>query len=472
MDRGPHTSTEVCGAGVDITKPLIQTEIFSRLLLDGFLNTFDSLGQPGKDSSNISSLLHRDNTELILLIDPDQESLFVIVEDTTTFGPISLHSSNSEVSVSRDKQEVVVNQLLANRLLHTSQWIVVSSQIFREVLDSAHHQFLDSNTLFFSDSGRETKAINRTPNTNSARMNRDIFCDISLNLANIHIRSVLGRGADSMVLTNQRIKNWSKVLVRVPVPSINTAVLVVKLDSTSNSFGQCKSRGLSLNVLKLIPFLLGHMLGDQRVLRCNEGEVTKVFLLIFLVLFPKSIHTIDHLLDQLNLRVSEPVLVGDIISKSSLSTRLSTSTTGLQMQLLTASLKSINTMFGPSRKVDVDRGPHTSAKVGGARVNVAKPVIQTEVLPRLFLHRVLDSLDTLGKSLEYLLYIATHLHGNNTELILFIDPDKESLLVIVEDASTLRPISFHTSNCQIPISGNKQEMVINQLLAHCLIHAC
>merc|ERR1712055_530859 len=149
MDRGPHTSSKVSGARVDITKPRIQAEIFSRLLLDRFLDTLDSLGQPSKDSSDISSLLHRNNAELILLIDPDQESLFVIVEDTTTFRPIPLHASNSEVSVSRNKQEVVINKLLADRLLHTSQWIVVASQIFREVLDSIDHQLLDSNTLFF-----------------------------------------------------------------------------------------------------------------------------------------------------------------------------------------------------------------------------------------------------------------------------------------------------------------------------------
>lgn len=40
--------------------------------------------------SNISTLLHRDDTELVLLVDPDQESLCVIVEDTSTIRPVTV----------------------------------------------------------------------------------------------------------------------------------------------------------------------------------------------------------------------------------------------------------------------------------------------------------------------------------------------------------------------------------------------
>jgi hypothetical protein len=45
----------------------------------------------------------------------------------------------------------------------------------------------------------------------------------------------------------------------------------------------------------------------------------------------------------------------------------------------------------------------------------------------------------LGESLEYFSEIATILHRDNSELIFFIDPDKECLLGVVEDSSGFRP---------------------------------
>ena len=60
-------------------------------------------GESAEDSLDISSVLHRDNSELILLIDPDQESLGVIVEDTTTAGPVSVEVASLEESVTLPK---------------------------------------------------------------------------------------------------------------------------------------------------------------------------------------------------------------------------------------------------------------------------------------------------------------------------------------------------------------------------------
>ena len=45
----------------------------------------------------------------------------------------------------------------------------------------------------------------------------------------------------------------------------------------------------------------------------------------------------------------------------------------------------------------------------------------------------------LGESLKYFSEIAAILHRDNSELIFFIDPDKECLLGVVEDSSRFRP---------------------------------
>merc|ERR1719158_1202487 len=94
-----------------------------------------------------------------------------------------------------------------------------------------------------------------------------------------------------------------------------------------------------------------------------------MLLLQFQILLPKGIDTINHGLDKLNLRVSKTMLVGNVIGVSSLATRFTTGTTGLETHAITSSLQCINGVLGPARKVNMDRGAHASSQVGGARVN-------------------------------------------------------------------------------------------------------
>merc|ERR1712045_330248 len=194
-----------------------------------------------------------------------------------------------------------------------------------------------------------------------------------------------------MVFLNDGVKDGGKVLVGVPVTSIDSTVLVVKVNSTGNGLDKSESRSLGLDSLQLLPFVLGHMLGNKRMLGLDvrEGSIglgrhslvhrNSSSLLQNFVLFPELVDSINHLLDKLHLRVSKSVLVGDVISVSSLATRLSTGSTGLQVKLFTSCLELVNSMLGPSRKVNMDRGPHTSTKVGGARVDVTILGIQAEV---------------------------------------------------------------------------------------------
>merc|ERR1719370_1527602 len=142
--------------------------------------------QPGlmkRISLDISSLLHGDDAELILFINPGEEGLCGVVEDTTTLGPVSLHTSNLEVSISRHKQEVIINQLLSNLLIHSSQRIVSSRKISLQVGKGLLHQLLNSNTLFLGNSGGKTESINGAANSDTARVNWNIAGNISLNFA-------------------------------------------------------------------------------------------------------------------------------------------------------------------------------------------------------------------------------------------------------------------------------------------------
>merc|ERR1719167_1537 len=134
-------------------------------------------------------------------------------------------------------------------------------------------------------------------------------------------------------------------------------------------------------------------------------------------------------LSQLDLGVTQAVLVGDVVGDAGLAAGLAAGTAGLEGQLFAPLLEGIKTLLGPSGQVDVDGCPHASAQVGGAGVEVAQATVQEELLAGLVLDRVADSLDSTGQTLENAADVATLLHGDDSELILFVDPGEEGLLL-------------------------------------------
>ena len=91
------------------------------------------------------------------------------------------------------------------------------------------------------------------------------------------------------------------------------------------------------------------------------------------------------------------------------------------------------------REVDVDGGAHGGTEVGRARGDVAEVLVVRELG---------DSLDVLGSTAEALedgTDVGTLLHGDDTELIFFVDPDEESLLSVVEDTSALGPVAVQAT---------------------------
>merc|ERR1719250_310174 len=258
-----HTSSQVGWAGVDITILWVKHEILSRFCFDRISNSLDATSKTVKDSSDISSTLHGDDPELIFLINPGEEGLVLVVKDTTALGPVSLHTSNLEVRISRNEKEVIIDQLLTNLLVHASEWVVGASKVTSQVSKSLFHEVFNSNSLGLGDSRGKAKTINRSSNPNTGGVNWCSRVNVSLNLPNIHVTCVDSISSNAMVLLDQGVKHISKHLIRVPVPSINTTVLIVKLHSTSNCLGEGEAAGLSLDAAQLVPDRLGHILGNQ-----------------------------------------------------------------------------------------------------------------------------------------------------------------------------------------------------------------
>merc|ERR1712088_1033993 len=68
------------------------------------------------------------------------------------------------------------------------------------------------------------------------------------------------------------VEDGGKVLVRVPVTSVDAAVLVVELNSASDGLDEGEAGGLGLDSLELLPLVLGDVLGNKGVLGLDGGE--------------------------------------------------------------------------------------------------------------------------------------------------------------------------------------------------------
>ena len=84
-------------------------------------------------------------------------------------------------------------------------------------------------------------------------------------------------------------------------------------------------------------------------------------------------------------------------------------------------------------------------------------------------NRVLHSFDAPGEPLENALHVSALLHGDDPQLVLLVDPDQISLILVVEDPATLRPVSLHTGGLEILVAGHEEEMIIHQLLSDSLV---
>merc|ERR1719153_1072931 len=177
-------------------------------------------------------------------------------------------------------------------------------------------------------------------------------------------------------------------------------------------------------------------------------DLQAVLLLQSLVLLPEGVDTVNHGLDQLNLRVSQPVLVGHVVGAAVKATGLSAGSTGLDSKLLTPLLEGVKTLL-----------------------DVAVLLGQGEVLAALSLDGVPDGLDATGKTGEDALDVATLLHGDDPHLVLLVHPQQEGLGLVVEDATALGPVTLHTGGNEVAVSRHEEEVVVNELLADLLVHS-
>ncbi len=93
VDGSTEGSSQVGGAGSDVTEMLVVSETGDRLDLGG------GSGETLEDGTDVSTLLHGDDTERILFVDPDEEGLGIVVEDTSASWPVTVKATSLKETV-------------------------------------------------------------------------------------------------------------------------------------------------------------------------------------------------------------------------------------------------------------------------------------------------------------------------------------------------------------------------------------
>jgi len=182
-----------------------------------------------------------------------------------------------KVAIARHEEEVVIDQLLPDGLVHAGERVVGPGQVAGQLAQGAGHHLLDGNALVLGDAGGQAESVDVATHTDASGVDGHLGGDVAHHLGGIHVRGVLGVGGDAMVLLDQGIEDDGKVLVGVPVSGVDAAVLVVELDGASDGLGEGEAAGLGLNVLQLVPLVLGDVLGHEGVGGLDSGELAGHF---------------------------------------------------------------------------------------------------------------------------------------------------------------------------------------------------
>merc|ERR1719373_253712 len=159
VDAGTETSAQVRGAGQDVAEMLVPHVRVAALLHQG-LDLGQALAETLEDSLDVTTLLHGDDAEMVLLVDPDQEGLGIVVPDTTGIGPVAGHTgAGEEGRHGLVEEEVIVDQLILLGVGHLGKRVVLTLELTLEAGEGIDGDLLDGTTLTTRAVGRKGNAL-------------------------------------------------------------------------------------------------------------------------------------------------------------------------------------------------------------------------------------------------------------------------------------------------------------------------
>jgi len=270
VNGSSHSSSKVGWARGDVSKMLIM----GKFDVSG-LKMSNCSAESVEDFDNAGILLHGDDSELILLVDPDQESLGVVVEDTSARWPVSVEVASLKESVTLLEEEMVLNKLLRIFSTHSFKWVEFALEITLEGVAGSDNLLHDLESLLFGDSWAEWIISQVSSDSDSSGLDHGtiLLGELSvLDAVRSHVRGVFGPRFVLVVVGDALVEEFAEGRVSVVGSSIDTNTRVLVLDSGEDASLESNALGARL-VLVLLPDLLGQALFELRFAFWGEESV-------------------------------------------------------------------------------------------------------------------------------------------------------------------------------------------------------
>jgi hypothetical protein len=260
MDGSYHGGTEVSWARSDVTEMVIVSELGD--LLDGLGGSAESI----EDLFDTSTFLHGDDSKLIFFIDPDEESLVVVVVDSSSFRPFSLETSRLEVFVATLEEEVIGDELLLLRISHLSERVVLTSKISFELSECRCNEGLNFESLLSGNSSTKRIGSEVSCDSNSGRVDHLVLVGWecwAVKLVVIHGRNVLVSWLMTVIGFDDLVEEWGKGVVGIVGSSVDADTRVGPFGSREDSLSESETELIS-SVFALLPEISGEKLLKKR----------------------------------------------------------------------------------------------------------------------------------------------------------------------------------------------------------------
>lgn len=253
MHRSSESSSEVSRAGGNVSEMGVLGELAVLLNLGG------GSGESAEDSLDIGTGLHRNNSELILFVDPDQESLGIIVEDTTTRRPITVEIACFEESVTFLEKEMVSDELVLSCFIHSFERIESTLEIIIEVLSGFNNDVHDLESLILRDTWAKRVSCEVSSNTDTGGVDHGLLSFSERGVCEtfgVHISLVGIIDTMTVIIFNDSVKEFVEFGVGRVRTSVEANTRIEVLD-TREAAGLERDSSFILLVFVLLPNLFG-----------------------------------------------------------------------------------------------------------------------------------------------------------------------------------------------------------------------
>ena len=260
VDGGSQTGSHVGWASGDVTEVIIVGE------LSLGLNDVGGISESLEDSLDIRALLHGNDSELILLINPDEESLGGVVEDTSSFWPFSLETSRFKIFVSTLEKEVIGDKLLFLSVGHSLKRVVFTLKLTSELSKGGSNECLNLLSLGSCNGGSKRIGSEVSSNSDSSGVDHLVLVGWerwAVKLVVVHGRNVLVSWLMTVIFLDDLIHEWSEGIVRVVRTSINTDARVGPLGTGEDGLSESETEFIS-SVFALFPDILSKAFLEER----------------------------------------------------------------------------------------------------------------------------------------------------------------------------------------------------------------